>query len=110
MKRLTAAWVRKAEAHHLRAVNLARVLRNDHDGVCFHCQQAAEKYLKALLEELGLGVPRTHILRDLAGLLLPHYPVLRTLHRGLKFLTRFAVGIRYPRDDATKPHSTAAMP
>ena len=80
---------------------MARILKNDHDGVCFHCQQAAEKYLKALLEELGLGVPRTHILRDLAGLVLPHYPGLRTLQRGLKFLTRFAVGIRYPGEDAT---------
>jgi HEPN domain-containing protein len=28
--------------------------------VCFHCQHAAEKYLKALLQEGGLVVPRTH--------------------------------------------------
>jgi HEPN domain-containing protein len=109
MKKLTAAWVRKAEADHLRAVSLARSLPNDHDGVCFNCQQAAEKYLKALLEELGLGVPRTHILRDLGALLLPHYPALRSLGRGLKFLTRFAVGIRYPGDNATKRQAAAAL-
>lgn len=101
--------MKKAEADYLRAVNLARILKNDHDGVCFHCQQAAEKYLKALLEESGHGVPRTHILRDLAGLLLPQYPGLRPLQRGLKFLTRFAVGIRYPGEDATKRQSTAAL-
>src|SRR3989442_13724251 len=109
MKKLTAAWVKKAEADYLRAVTMSRILRNDHDGVCFHCQQAAEKYLKALLEELGLVVPRTHILRDLAGLLLPHHPGLGTLQRGLKFLTRFAVGIRYPGEDATKRQSAAAL-
>jgi HEPN domain-containing protein len=109
MKKLTAAWVKKAEADHLRAVTMARILRNDHDGVCFHCQQAAEKYLKALLQELGLGVPRTHLLRDMAALLLPHYPRLRTLQRGLKFLTRFAVDIRYPGEDATKRQSAAAL-
>jgi HEPN domain-containing protein len=108
MKKLTAAWVKKAEADYLRAVKLARVLRNDHDGVCYNCQQSAEKYLKALLEELALDVPRTHILRDLMELLLPDCPSLRSLQRGLKFLTRFAVGIRYPGDDATKRQSTAA--
>ena len=100
--------MKKAEADHLRAVTMARILKNDHDGVCFNCQQAAEKYSKALLEELGLGVPRTHILRDLGGLLLPHYPVLSKLQRGLKFLTRFAVDIRYPGENATKRQSAAA--
>ncbi|HQL53970.1 MAG TPA: HEPN domain-containing protein [Phycisphaerae bacterium] len=29
----------------------------------FHCQQAAEKLLKALLSELGVAFPRTHNLR-----------------------------------------------
>jgi HEPN domain-containing protein len=28
--------------------------------VCFHCQQAVEKYLKAFLKELGVAVPRIH--------------------------------------------------
>src|SRR4029077_11775056 len=109
MKKLAAAWVKKAEADYLRAVTMVRILRNDHDGVCFNCQQTAEKYLKALLEELGIGVPRTHILRDLAGLLLSDFPSLRTLQRGLKFLTRFAVGIRYPGEDATKRQAAAAL-
>jgi HEPN domain-containing protein len=41
---------------------------------CFHCQQAAEKYLKALLVERSRPVPRTHILADLVDLLLPTTP------------------------------------
>jgi HEPN domain-containing protein len=68
-----------------------------------------EKYLKALLEEHGQPVPRTHILRDLQNLLLPQVPSLRSFSRGLTFLTRFAVGTRYPGDDATKRQALAAF-
>ena len=74
MKKLTAAWVKKAEADYVRAAKLARFLPDDHDGRCFSCQQAAEKYLKALLVELGLAVPRTHNLDDLHRLLHAHHP------------------------------------
>ncbi|MGH7172313.1 MAG: HEPN domain-containing protein [Gemmataceae bacterium] len=80
-----------------------------HDGVCFHCQQCAEKYLKALLEELGLAIPRTHNLDDLLHLLLPHYAILRSLRRGLIFLTDFAVDPRYPTVNTSKRQAAAAL-
>ncbi len=64
MKRLTKEWVRKAEADYRAAGNLDRGSDPLPDQVCFLCQQCAEKYLKALLEELGLTVPRTHVLGD----------------------------------------------
>jgi HEPN domain-containing protein len=94
--------VRKAEADHLAIRRSSRGKPPLHDIVCFHCQQCAEKYLKALLEELGTAVPKTHDLDDLLGLLAPHHPVLRALRRGLKFLTDFAVDTRYPGANATK--------
>jgi HEPN domain-containing protein len=78
-----------------------------HDSVCFHCQQPAEKYLKAILEELGRSVPRTHNLDDVLSLLLP-YPASRSLRRGLIFLTPFAVETRYPEDSASKRQAVAA--
>jgi HEPN domain-containing protein len=62
-----------------------------YDLVCFCCQQSAEKYLKAVLGELGRNVPRTHNLEDLLGLLLPDYPHLSRPRRGLKILIQFAV-------------------
>jgi HEPN domain-containing protein len=31
---------------------------------CFHCQQSGEKYLKALIQELGVFPPRTRNLDD----------------------------------------------
>ena len=80
-----------------------------HDAVCFHCQQSAEKYLKAILEELGLTVPRTHDLDHLLTQLLPHYGSLRRLRRGLVFLTDFAVDTRYPGGKATKRQAEAAL-
>jgi HEPN domain-containing protein len=80
-----------------------------HDLVCFHCQQAAEKYLKAILNEQGMPVPRTHDLETLHNMLLPTYPLLRTLRRGLKFLIQFAVDARYPGFNATKRQAASAL-
>jgi HEPN domain-containing protein len=62
-----------------------------------------------LLEELGLAVPHTHTLQDVLTLLRPHHPSLASLRRGLVFLTRFAVGTRYPGDNASKRQATAAL-
>lgn len=108
MKKLTAEWVKKAEADFVAAGRLARASPPLHDLVCFHAQQAAEKYLKALMEELGLTIPRTHNLIALLTLLSPHHGSLRSFRRGLDFLTRFAVDTRYPGDNASKRQATAA--
>jgi HEPN domain-containing protein len=62
-----------------------------------------------LLEELAQPIPHTHILRDLLALLLARHASLRPLQRGLKFLTRFAVGIRYPGQNATKRQTRSAL-
>jgi HEPN domain-containing protein/predicted nucleotidyltransferase len=80
-----------------------------HDAVCFHSQQCAEKYLKALLQEFGLPVPRTHDLDMLLTLLRPHHPSLQSLRRGLTFLSEFAVDVRYPRRRTKKRQAVAAL-
>ena len=71
MKRETTRWVRKAEQDWEVAHKLAGETPPPRDVVCFHCQQAAEKYLKALLQENGLVVPKTHDLVNVLNLLLP---------------------------------------
>ncbi len=109
MKRLTREWVAKAEAD-FQAANVLRGTKPPlHDALCFHCQQATEKYLKALLEETGIRIPRTHNLDDLLALLSPHFPGLRKLRRGLIFLTDFAVDTRYPGETANKRQSGSAL-
>ncbi len=109
MKPATRAWVRKAEADFRGAKRLAEKEPPLHDLVCFHCQQCAEKYLKALLEELGIAVMKTHDLDKLLILLQFRHPKLRLLKRGLLFLTDFAVDTRYPGDNASKRQATFAL-
>ena len=91
------------------AKKIARGRDPHHDEVCFHAQQCAEKYLKALLEELGVHVPRTHILEDLVVSLLASHAKLSSVRRGARFLTRFAVATRYPGKNASKREAVSAL-
>lgn len=109
MKRQTATWVRKAEDDLDGAQTLAARAPPLRDLVCFHCQQAAEKYLKALLQEHGVAAPRTHDLDRLVILLLPHDATLRPLRRGLRGLSHSAVEYRYPRKRATTRGMRSAL-
>jgi HEPN domain-containing protein len=88
---------------------IARGSDPHHDEVCFHPQQSAEKYLKALLAELGQSVSRTHILEDLIVLLLSHHAMLQSFRKGARFLTRFAVATRYPGKNAAKRDAVSAL-
>jgi HEPN domain-containing protein len=94
MKPATREWLGKAEDDYLAAGELQGSQSRLRDQVCFHCQQSAEKHLKALLEELNQPIPKTHDLELLLNLLLPSHPMLRSLRRGLLFLADFAVDAR----------------
>ena len=109
MNKLTREWLRKAEADFLAARELSQAKAPLHDQVCFLCQQAAEKFLKALLQERAATIPRTHNLVYLLRLLVPQPPSLSSMRRGLDFLSRFAVDIRYPGDRATRRQAQAAL-
>src|SRR4051794_1796752 len=102
MKRATAQWVRKAEEDWDGVGVLATRTSPLRDLACFHCQQAAEKYLKGPLKEKGVAVPRTHDLEELLDLLLPHDSTLEPLRRHLISLNRYAVEYRYPGLRATQ--------
>jgi len=58
---------------------------------------------------LALPVPRTHNLLALRTLLLPYHGFVRPIRRGLEFLSRFAIGPRYPLYDATKRQAASAL-
>jgi HEPN domain-containing protein len=109
MKRLSREWVQKAE-DDLRLAKVGSIQKPPvHDGVCFHCQQSAEKYLKAILQECGKVVEKTHNLNDLLSALLSDYPTLRRFRPRLKVLTKYAVDYRYPGERASKRQATAAL-
>jgi HEPN domain-containing protein len=87
MKRATRECVGKAEEDYRTAELIERSREPLYDQLCFHCQQSAEKYLKALLEELGVAIDKTHDLEKLLTCLSRQHPPLRSLRRGLVFLT-----------------------
>ena len=109
MQKETAAWIRKAEADWFGAQKLDAEKLRVNDVICFHCQQTAEKYLKALLQELGLPVPRIHDLEKLLNLLLPQDSTLRGMRRRLTSLSQFAVDFRYPDMSSTTRQAKAAL-
>ncbi len=66
------------------------------DAICFHCQQAVEKLLKALLVAHDRCPPKTHDLEELAALLSPSPALPEAVEAALTYLTGFAVIPRYP--------------
>ena len=72
--------------------------RRPADTVCFHCQQFAEKLLKALLTRHNVEAPKTHDLRRLIQLAEPFAPELSRLSDASDALTVHGVETRYPGD------------
>lgn len=101
MKALTRQWLEKAESDMTIARRLLKDEPDETDGICFHCQPAAEKFLKAMIQELGMTIPRTHDLNKLVTLLAPSISGLSALRPKLIRLTHFAVDYRYPGKSAT---------
>jgi HEPN domain-containing protein len=101
-------WVQKAENDITAAAN---TLKMGDDGpmdtVCFHVQQCAEKYIKALLVWKGIPFPKTHNLSLLVTLLPPETPVL-LFPEEQELLTDYAVVTRYPGDTEEPSFSEAA--
>jgi len=88
MQPLTAEWVTKAEADLATAQRELRARRApNYDAACFHAQQCAEKYLKALLQEESVSFPRTHDLMMLLSLMTSPDPALTVLQADLRLLT-----------------------
>ena len=93
----TEQWVKKAEGDWDVVLLLRRSRKPSRfDAVRFHCQQCAEKYLKARLIEEGIRFPRTLDLEDLLSLILSTEPSWALLQPELAALTDAAVEFRYP--------------
>ena len=66
--------------------------------VCFHAQQAAEKYLKALLTWFQIEFPKTHAIERLLELLRKVDAETSLSLKDAAELTPYGVDIRYPGD------------
>ena len=110
MKPITLEWLDKAEGDFamMEREGRARTQRNC-DGICFHAQQCAEKYLKARLTEAGLDFKRTHDLMSLLDCVVAKEPLWEPFRRDLAYLSDFAVSFRYPGESATKEQAKDAI-
>ena len=109
MKNATKEWVRKAETDFRLAKELLESQKRYPDQICFHCQQAAEKYLKAALEENGLSVPKTHDCEFLLTIVRQQSIPVKLSRRSLAYISGFAVVTRYPGENATARQSRSTF-
>lgn len=90
-------WLKRAESDFA----AAEVLANNAtalEGVCFHCQQAAEKSLKGWLIAHDVRAPKTHMLKDLIKLCAQKQSRFEELLSDANALTPYATKLRYAAD------------
>lgn len=104
---LARQWLAKAQNDLLNADNNLKSEVVPYDTVCFHCQQAAEKLLKAYLVARGVQPPFTHDLLLLLEEALPHCVQAEMLRDDLALLMPYAVGVRYPDEFFMPTHEDA---
>lgn len=95
-KESARAWFAKAFEDEESAEVLLNADPPKNAPAAFHCQQAAEKYLKACLAYYGEDPPRTHDLPLLLRLCQEHDDTLQVLRDAAGKLYPFAVEVRYP--------------
>ncbi|MBM4166660.1 MAG: HEPN domain-containing protein [Ignavibacteria bacterium] len=93
---LVEGWLDKAERDFATAQQLLSQENVITENVCFHSQQAVEKFLKAYLVFLGVAFPKTHEIGELITLCEQYDDEIEKLKIDADTLTDYAVEIRYP--------------
>ena len=110
MKLVTRTWVDKAEADLATAKRELRARKSpNYDAACFHAQQCAEKYMKAVLVEEGRDFKYQHDLAYLLNILVKVNRWWEFLHLAAQFLTDNGVRFRYPGNNADKQMARDAV-
>lgn len=100
-------WLSKAEADLTAAEILAAAKTHDYFTCAFHCQQAAEKFIKAFLVRHQIEFRKIHDLDQLLGLASQAEPMLQERLASCGWLTPFGVEFRYPGDQPKVDRTTA---
>lgn len=95
---LAKVWLAKAHSDLATARLLIKGNERYFDTGSYHCQQAAEKAIKAWLTMNEVVFAKTHSLEILLTLCLPSAPHLQDFMRHAQELTPFATEFRYPGD------------
>jgi HEPN domain-containing protein len=111
---LAKKWVQKAAGDLLNADNNLNAENIPLDTVCFHCQQAVEKLLKAYLIAKGKNYPLSHDLLLILEDIKDFDKSAEELRDCLITLNPYAVEVRYPdeyfmpsQEDAVEARQTA---
>lgn len=103
------SWVASAEEDLAAARTLLRQRKPILFGACFHAQQCAEKYIKALLIFKDVDFPKTHDLITL-NTLCNRAKIFTGLDpQQLAELSRHAVQTRYPGNQPTREEAKEAL-
>lgn len=100
-------WFHKAESDLL---NIRNNLSSEHiptDTVCFHAQQAIEKFFKGALVASGRNITKTHDLVKLLSDVADIIPELSRYEDQLEEVSEYGVGVRYPDDFYEPTHEEA---
>jgi HEPN domain-containing protein len=103
------AWAASAEEDFVLARTAVRRKQPLASGACFHAQQCAEKYMKALLISKGADFPKTHDLLLLNNLCSTNGILLEIDPKHLNTLADYAVRTRYPGNDPTAEDAKEAI-
>lgn len=110
-QRLVNDWLQKADTDLGVADHLVAEGALFPSAIAFHCQQAAEKCLKAYLVWNELDFPKTHDIEALLNLVKSADPELADRLKDSVALTLYGVELRYPGDrpDATAEEAEEAL-
>jgi HEPN domain-containing protein len=110
-ERVVNEWLRKADADMALAEHLLSEAAAFPNAITFNCQQAAEKYLKALLTWWDTEFPKTRVLGKLIKLVHMRDAELAESLLDAISLTPYGVELRYPGDrpDASQQDAREAV-
>ena len=98
LKRTTELWLAKSDSD-LRTAQVLLQLQSEHfESIVFHCQQSAEKSIKAYLAFFKIRFTKTHDIQKLLDLVATNDQTLADELRPSESLTIYATAYRYPEE------------
>ena len=95
---LIKSWINKAEKDLLTVKHELSFPDAVTESICFHCQQAVEKFLKAYLVFLGIPFTKTHEIGELITKCENKDNEIATFKEEADKLTDYAIDVRYPEE------------
>ncbi|MBK9018325.1 MAG: HEPN domain-containing protein [Saprospiraceae bacterium] len=89
-------WLIKAERDLGLAQDAFQMDKDYWDIICYHCQQATEKFFKAYLIHFNITFPRTHDLELLLNLMATHETLPPDFLENALAINDYSVHVRYP--------------